>query len=129
MGAKTNLSSRSVLDWLLLGSGPVYCALTLSVPDNSGIFTEVSAPDYVRPQVTFAPATTSPGNVTTASLAEAVEFADATITAWGTVVGFAIMNQPTGGQMLYKGVLDSSHDIGPGEPVQFGVGQLVLAEA
>jgi len=125
--SKTNYLEANILNHVLRAtaySSPsaVYVALFTVAPTESGGGTEVSGGSYARQTVTFsAPAPDSVSNTAD------VTFPVATA-AWGDIVAFAIMDQPSGGNMLYFANLTAPRTIGISDQFRFPAGQLVVTE-
>lgn len=101
----------------------VYVGLYTSDPadDNSG--TEVSGNGYSRKSVTFG----SPSNgVTTNS--GAVEFDQAT-GSWGTITHIGILDNSSGGNLLFHTALDASKAIATGDIFRIASGSLSVTLA
>ncbi len=108
-----------------LRGGNRYVALLTTQPtgaDGTGLV-EVAAAEYQRQQVTFA----APLNGSTSNSGDVV-FPQAQ-GSWGTVVGFAIYDAQTNGNLLYTAAVAVSKQIDAGEQAKFAAGQLVVNEA
>lgn len=101
----------------------VYVALYIVSPGVGGGGTEVSGGSYARQLVTFA----APSNGSTASDIE-VLFPIAT-SNWGTIVAFAFLDAPSGGNMLYFSTLSTPRVVAVSDQVRFPAGQLLCQEA
>ena len=103
----------------------IYMSLWTVTPDDSGSGTEVSGSAYVREAVTFsAPATQSPSGSQIANSAN-VLFPAAT-GSWGTIVGFALHDAASGGNMLFKDLLTNPLTVTTGMQPQFSSSSLTL---
>lgn len=127
MAAKTYTHDNAVLNHFLRNSSQtspttVYAALFTVAPTVSGGGTEVTGGSYARVAVTFG----APSNGVTSNTG-AVSFPTASA-SWGTVVAMAIMDNITGGNMLYFGALTVSKSIGIGDDASFGIGTLTVTE-
>jgi hypothetical protein len=140
-GSKSNYLECKMLDHVLGGGdysrpATVYVALFNVLPaadtdrDSGTGYTEVGGGSYARKSVTNNatnwPAATA-GAPSTKTNGTAVSFVTPTDT-WGTVVGFAIFDASTAGNMLYHGTLSSPRTIASGDPVQFAAGAIVITE-
>lgn len=100
----------------------VYVALYTVAPTASGGGTEVSGGNYGRQLVTFS----APVNGQTSNTADIV-FPVAT-GSWGTITSFALLDNSSGGNMLYFGTLSSSRLVQASDQVKFPIGQLAVLE-
>lgn len=125
--SKTNYLETSLLNHVLRNvsyTSPTqpYVALFTVAPDETGGGTEVSGGGYARQAVTFtAPAPDSVSNTTD------VTFPIASA-GWGTIVAFAVMDAPTGGNMLYYANLTVARDVLTSDQLRFPTSQLVVSE-
>jgi hypothetical protein len=83
---------------------------------------EVSGGSYARQQVVAANWTQTGGAIENAL---DIEFAQATA-AWGEITHGAIMDAPTGGNVLYWGALTTPREIGNGDQFKVNAGDLDL---
>jgi hypothetical protein len=110
----------TTLNWLFT-SGAVtrpttwFIALYTVAPTDSTAGTEVTGGSYARQAVTM----TVTGD--TASNSATVEWPAASA-SWGTVVAAAIMDAPTGGNIITYGTLTASKAIGSGDVFRFPAG-------
>jgi hypothetical protein len=100
----------------------VYIALFTSPSTPTVPGTEVSGGSYTRQTTTFG----APSSGTSVSLTDVV-FPIATA-SWGTVVGYAVMDAPTGGNMLYFASLAAPKLIDVNDNARFPAGQLMVTE-
>lgn len=104
-----------VLDWVLVTGTPTrpsatYLALFTVAPNDAGSGgTEVSGGSYARQAVTFDAAS---GGAT--QNAATITFPTATA-SWGTIVGVAVMDASSGGNMILYAPLSASKAIGSGD--------------
>jgi hypothetical protein len=108
----------------------IYVALyTVMSSDRSQGGTEVSPGiGYVRQSVAFgAPTYNVDGSARVSNLAQ-VLFPRATAT-WGSIIGFGLYDNITGGHLLYFGALTSSLIVLGGEDVLFDAGVLTVSES
>ena len=99
-----------------------YVALFTVAPTETGGGTEVTGGGYARQAVTFtAPTPDSVSNSTdvTYPIASA---------GWGIIVAFAIMDAPTGGNMLYYANLTVAREVLTSDQIRFPIGQLIVSE-
>lgn len=106
MASKSDYLENKILDHVLRNTAytsptTVYVGLLTTVATDSTSGTEVSGGSYARQAVAFDAA--SGGATANTSL---ITFPTATA-SWGTVVGFAIYDALTGGNILYWGTLTS----------------------
>lgn len=125
--SKTNYLEAQLLNHVLRAtpySSPsaVYVALFTVAPTESGGGTEVSGGSYVRQPVTF----TSPAPDTVSNTAD-VTFPIATAD-WGDIEAFALLDQPSSGNMLYFADLTAPKTINTSDQFRFPAGQLVVQE-
>jgi hypothetical protein len=114
-------SSLRAISWT--PPAQVYVALFTVAPTANGGGTEVTGGAYVRQTVTFG----SPASQTCTNTG-AISFPLATA-SWGTVVAFALFDQPTAGNMLYFANLSAPRSIVVNDQMIFPVGQLAVAES
>ncbi len=96
----------------------VYVGLYTTDPTDANTGTEVSGGSYARTAVTFA----APSNGVTTNSA-AVEFPQATA-SWGTVAYIGILDNSSGGNLLYHTALDTSKTIDTGDIFKIATGSL-----
>lgn len=87
----------------------VYLGLFLTDPGDPGTGTEVTGGGYVRLAATFAAPSQVSGAARSAT-ATVLEWPTAT-SDWGTVVAAAVMDAPTGGNMLAPATLVTARTI------------------
>ena len=120
----TNYGETLVLS-LLKGSGTSYLGLLTVAAGEAGGGTEVSGGAYARQAVTFGNPSTDGNGVTSMSNSAQIEFPTATA-SWGTVVGWAIYDALTSGNMLWYGTLSTSKAISTNDTILLHSGDLVL---
>ena len=137
MSAASNYLENKVLDHVLTATsytapGTRYLALFNNTSGNAaanleaGTLTDevsLSGTAYARKAVTFAAASggTSATNAT-------VTF-DAATASWGTVTHVAVMDQATGGNVLFWGAVTTSKTIDTGDTFQVTSGNLTISLA
>jgi hypothetical protein len=116
MAAKSDFLENKIIDWLFRGQSYTppatlhFALLTVNTDDDGSPLTEVSGGSYARVAVTPSLANfagtqgagttvTSTGNTGTTSNNAAITF-PAPSANWGSVVGMAIYDAATGGNML-----------------------------
>ena len=113
----------------------VYVGLFLSTTDaattvanlEAGTLTdEVSGNGYARVQATFGAAHATNGSITTSGN---VTFAAANGGDFGTITHIAILDQFTGGNVLFYGALTTSKQIQDGDTFQITTGNLTVTLA
>jgi hypothetical protein len=124
---KSHYLENSVINHFLRNSAvtsptTVYVALFTVTPTKSTAGTEVTAGGYARTAVTMGAPT---GGVATNSAPCTFPAATA---LWGTILGAAIFDDPTAGNMLYFGDLAASKTIDNGDTASFGTGTLTVNE-
>lgn len=130
MGKSTYLSNK-FLDHALRGiaysvPAKVYLALLKDMTDveeKGDLSHEVSGGGYTRKLLSSLPAS-SAGSIT---LKADLFFAPATAD-WGSVVGFAITDAASGGNVLYAGTLKNSRAFYAGDTPYIPAGTLVISE-
>jgi hypothetical protein len=99
-----------------------YLALFTVMPTAGGGGTEVSGGAYSRQIVVFSP----PVNGVSSNTAD-VTYSIATV-PWGTVVGFGVYDNSSGGNLLYFNTLSSPRNVQINDQLRFPVGQLQASE-
>lgn len=126
MSAKTDYLENAILNHVLrgvaLGTSSAYVALFTVAPTESGGGTEVTGGSYARQLASFS--APSGGVCTNPS---AITFPQATA-GWGTVQAFAIMDNVSGGNMLYFGNLAVSKNVQTNDVFEFLASQLSITE-
>lgn len=130
MSALSDYSEKLLLDWIMTNGSATrptawYVALYTAAPSDSGGGTEVSSGGYSRQAVTFAAAST-PGGTTSNS--GAVSFT-ASGGNYGTVTHIGIMDNSTGGNLLWHGALTASKTVNDGDTLEFSAGNIDLTLA
>ena len=134
-GGKSDYLEKKVLDHVLGGGdyarpATVYAALSTTTPTDAGGITEPAGGAYARVAVTnnttnFPAATGT--NPTAKSNGTSIDFPVCTA-AWGTIVGWAIFDAASAGNMLYHGVVSPSKVVGVNDQPKFAIGALVITE-
>ena len=124
---KTYYLSNNVVNTALRGvsftpPGTVYVGLYTTAPNLLGEGVEVSGGSYARQAVSW----TNPSNGQTSNSAD-VNFPIATA-VWGTVTAFAILDAPSGGNVLYYANLNAPRLVSTDDQVRFPTGQLMVVE-
>lgn len=124
MGSFSNYTENKVLDHIVGKTAftmpsTVAVALSTTVPTDAGNVTEPSGNGYARVITTGATWNASADG--TISNAQDITFPEAT-GSWGTIVGFAIYDATTSGNMLVHGTLDQTKSIGAGDTAKFAGG-------
>lgn len=102
----------------------VYLALYPSDPgDGVNASAELSAGGYQRTRIAFSPATELGTIVSNA----VCEFPTA-LEDWGTINGWAIFDQQTGGNPLYHGAFETARTILNGDACRVNAGELTITE-
>jgi hypothetical protein len=130
MGSKTDYLEEKWLDHTLRGTtytapAAVYSALFTAIPSDAGGGTEVTTASsgYTRVLSTFSTA----GATATGQSANSGAVTFATAAAGYTVVGWALMDAATAGNMLYWATV-TTLAIGIGDQATFAVGGIVITE-
>jgi len=106
----------------------VYLALYSVTPGDAGGGTELSGNGYARVAVTNN-ATNWPAAAAGAkSNGAAVVFPTATPSNWTAAVAFGILDNSSGGNLLYWGPLTESVTILANETPQFNIGDIIVTE-
>lgn len=138
-GSKSNYLENKVLDHVLGGSdytrpATVYVALLTAVSSDGSTSTEVGTgtwTNYARVAVTNNSTNFPAASGGSKSNGAAVSFGTATMSptsATVTVVGMAIYDASSAGNMLFWADLTVSKVINHNDPVQFDIGAIVLTE-
>ena len=108
-----------------LSAPDIYVALHTADPLDDASGTEVSGGSYARAATDSgdwdAPVTS--GNGKRVYNGEDISFPDAT-GSWGTVNYFAIWDSSSGGNMLFRALLNSTRYPGNGDAVKFSAGDI-----
>lgn len=131
----SNYLERKIIDATLrnlsyVTPAKVYLALSTSDADfEEGIISEVSVDTYERQEIIFAEsvddaAYTAKGSIT--SNTNEVRFPRATV-PWGVIKSAAVMDAPTGGNVLYYNKVTTPRTIEAGDMVMFLVGDFKIA--
>ena len=134
-GGKSDYLEAKILDHVLGGPdfvrpATVYLALSTTTPTDAGGITEPVGGAYTRQAVTnnvtnFGAATGT--NPTEKKNATVITYPVATA-AWGTIVGWALFDAETGGNMLYHGDITPSKVVGLDDQPKFAVNGLKITE-
>ena len=132
-GGKGNYLDNGLLNSVFNGAAmvalpaTVYVALFTVNPTDAGGGTEVTGGSYAR--VASTANTTNWPTTTTESISNGTVITFTAATAsWGTATGTAIMDAPTGGNLLYWSPLTTSKAIASGDTAKFAIGALVYGE-
>lgn len=103
----------------------LYIALYTTPTTDAGGGTEVTGGSYARVNLPPSDANWTAASATDGATDNAVEvlFPTATL-AWGTVTHVAILDAPSGGNMILHGVLGASKTIDAGDTFRFAPGEL-----
>ncbi len=103
----------------------IYVALSTADPTDTGSgLAEPSGNGYARKQTAASDWNAATGtNPTVTDNATALAFSEAT-GSWGTISHFALMDAPTGGNLLAYGSLTTPKAITAGDTAQFAAGDL-----
>lgn len=131
MAAMSNYLENKLIDHLFRGipfpaPTSLYYALLVGSPDDTNTISEVIGGSYARVAVSCTTTnwagtqaagstTTSTGTSGTTSNNAVVVFPAPTAN-WGDVVGVAIMDAPTGGNVLFQGMLSETVAVNGGGP-------------
>lgn len=138
MSQASNYLEQKLLDHTLRNTAftspsAVYVGLFLNTSGNAvtnleaGTLTdEVSGNGYARVQATFGSAHATNGSITTSGN---VTFAAANGGDFGTITHIAILDQLTGGNVLFYGALTTSKTIQDGDTFQITTGNLTVTLA
>jgi hypothetical protein len=131
--SKTTFEANRILDFLFGGgsyspAATLYIALFTAMPTVAGGGTEVTGGSYARAAVTNNSTNFPAATGRTKSNALAITFAQATA-SWGTIVGAAIMDALTGGNMLDFAALDAPKVVANGDTFSLPIGSLRLTES
>jgi hypothetical protein len=130
MAALSDYAEKLLLDWAMTTGSATrptawYVALYTAAPSDSGGGTEVSTGGYARQAVTFG-AASSPGGTT--SNTGAVSFT-ASGANYGTVTHIGIIDNASGGNLLWHGALTASKTVNDGDTLEFSIGNIDLTIA
>lgn len=143
MAALSDYLENKVIDWLMRGQtftppATVYVGLdTTADNDADSAKVEVSGGAYARVAVASSLAnwagTQSSGSTVASSGSSGTTSNNGTITFpaptanWGSIVGFAVYDAATGGNLLWYGTLGTPKTVNNGDPApSFAAGQLSL---
>ena len=144
MSAMSDYLENKMVDQLFRGqaaptTSTLYVALLTAAPSDSGGGTEVSGGSYARVAVTSSltnwAGTQSAGSTTASSGTGGQTSNNIAITfptpsaTWGTATHFGIYDAPTGGNLLFHGVLSIAKTINESDTVTFPVGTLSVTFA
>lgn len=143
MAALSDYLENKVIDWLMRGQtftppATVYVGLdTTADNDADSAKVEVSGGSYARVAVSSSLAnwagTQSAGSTVASSGSSGTTSNNGTITFpaptanWGSIVGFAVYDAASGGNLLWYGALGTPKTVNNGDPApSFAAGQLSL---
>ena|SRR3990167_6825504 len=132
MGSKSDYLANKIMDHMLGGGdytrpATVYVALFTVTPGEAGGGTEVTGGSYARVAVTNN-ATNFPASLYQGkSNATTITFPTATAD-WGTIVGTALFDASTAGNMLFWSALNASKVVSNGDVFRFQDDDLVFTE-
>lgn len=112
---------------VLVAPTTLYVALFTVQPTDVSAGTEVSGGSYARLSIQNVPANFTAAASRAKSNAADLAFAAAS-GSWGTVVGYALFDAPTGGNMLFRGTLTGPVTITTGDVLSIRAGQLTITE-
>jgi hypothetical protein len=112
---------------VLVPPSTLYVALFTVQPTDVSSGTEVSGGSYARLGIANVPANFTAAASRSKSNAADLAFPTAT-GSWGTIVGYALFDAPTGGNMLYRGTLLGPVTITTGDVLSIRTGQLTITE-
>ena len=133
MGALTNYTEDEIIKHVFRTGSftkptAIYVALFAAAPGEAGGGTEVTGGSYARAQLDPSDtnwAATSAGNGTTSNLVS-IPF-PAPTADWGSVTHWALMDGPSGGNMLAYAALTTPKTINNGDAAPtFGIGALTF---
>ena len=142
MAALSNYAENKLIDLLFRGQlftppSTLYFAAFTAMPADTGGGVECSGGSYGRVAVTasltnFAgtqgAATTTPSSGSSGTTSNNIDIQFPSPTAsWGTVVGMAVFDAPSGGNMLIYGPISPAKTVNAGDlPPKFSVSQWVF---
>lgn len=134
MGSKGDYLEDEILDHILGdlafdAANDLWVALYTVVSTDARGGTEVAAGDYERIEVTNSSTTWTVSSGGAKSNTAEITFAQAT-NAWGTIVGFAILDnsEKNSGNLYYWGSLTTAKAVNSGDTAKFAVGDLDVSE-
>ena len=127
MNNKSHYLENALIDTYLrnapvAGSAAVYVGLFTVTPTKATAGTEVLGGNYARTVLSVG----APTNGAAANNAPCT-FPTASA-SWGSIVGVAIFDDPTAGNMLYFGDLTTAKAIDTGDTASFAIGTLAVNE-
>lgn len=126
LGGTTFTAPATVYLALYVGAAPSD-ASTGTTP--AGGATEVTGGSYARQAVTNNATNWPAASAGSKSNGTAITWATPPSANWGVVVGFAICDALTNGNILYKGAISPAKTINNGDPApSFAIGALVITE-
>ena len=142
MAALTNYAENKLIDLLFRGQAftppsTLYFAAFTALPSDTGGGTECSGGSYARVAVSAsldnfagtqgaATTTVSSGSSGTTSNNIDIQFPSPTA-SWGTVVGMAVFDAASGGNMLMYGPISPAKTVNSGDlPPKWSIGQWVF---
>jgi hypothetical protein len=139
MGSKSDYMENKVLDIIggvtFTSPATVYVALFTTIPTDASTGTtpapgvEVTGGSYARQSVTNNATNFPAASAGSKSNGVAITWATPPSGNWGVVVGFAICDAATNGNILYWGAISPNKTINNGDPApSFGIGALTITE-
>jgi hypothetical protein len=125
MAGLTNYAKEKILEHFFNAASTytapttVYLGLDTVLGTEAGGGTEVVGTGYVRAAITF-------GAYASRRIASDVQVNFAAGSAWGTVVGFRIWDQASGGNAMAFGRVQPSTIIGAGDAYSLGAGEVII---
>lgn len=129
MGSLSNTAENYILDAMLGDKhtedfpDTVYLALYLDAPTDGGGGTEVAATGYTRAESANTTDNWPNASGSLKTNASAISFPSVG-DEWGTVVGWSIMSEASGGWMLCHGLLSDAVNPVPGSTPYFPAGSV-----
>jgi hypothetical protein len=139
MGSKSDYAENKVLDLLggttFTAPATVYIALFTTIPTDASTGTtpspgvEVTGGSYARQSVTNNATNWPAASAGSKSNGTAITWGTPPSANWGVVVGFAICDAATNGNILWWGAITPNKTVNNGDPApSFGVGALTITE-
>lgn len=139
MGSKSDYMENKVLDILggttFTAPATVYVALFTTMPTDASTGTtpapgaEVTGGSYARQAVTNNATNFPAASGGSKQNGTAITWSTPPSADWGTIVGFAICDAATNGNILYWGAISPSKTVNNGDPApSFAIGALTITE-
>ncbi len=129
MGSFADYAENKILDHITGKSSftmpTAYMALSTTTPTDAGGITEPSGGAYAR--VATAAATWNSASGGSTSNTNIITFPQATA-GWGTIIGWALYDAASGGNMLVHGSLTTFITVSGGDTLQFPGSALVITQ-